>query len=60
MRSATMPKPNSDEVLPSELPTRSTRKRGRPEEPMDDEEKVLAGRPDVNMPALLTKDVPGG
>jgi len=27
---------------------------------MEDEEKVLAGRPDVNMPALLTKDVPGG
>ncbi len=29
-------------------------------EPIDDEEKVLAGRPDVNMPALLTRDVPGG
>lgn len=27
---------------------------------MDDEEKVLAGRPDANMPALLTKDVRGG
>jgi Protein of unknown function (DUF2934) len=26
----------------------------------DDEEKVLAGRPDVNLPALLTRDVPGG
>jgi hypothetical protein len=26
----------------------------------EDEEKVLAGRPDANMPALLTKDVPGG
>jgi hypothetical protein len=24
------------------------------------EEKVLAGLPDANMPALLTKDVPGG
>jgi hypothetical protein len=23
-------------------------------------EKVLAGRPDANIPALLTKDVPGG
>jgi Protein of unknown function (DUF2934) len=30
------------------------------DEPLEDEEKVLAGRPDVNMPALLTKDVPGG
>jgi hypothetical protein len=27
---------------------------------MEDEEKVLAGRPDANMPALLTRDVPGG
>ena len=25
-----------------------------------EEEKVLDGRPDANMPALLTKDVPGG
>jgi hypothetical protein len=29
-------------------------------EPMEEEEKVLAGRPDVNMTALLTKDSPGG
>jgi hypothetical protein len=27
---------------------------------MEDEEKILAGRDDVNIPALLTKDVPGG
>jgi hypothetical protein len=33
---------------------------GLPDEPMEDEEKILAGRPDVNMPALLTKDVHGG
>lgn len=25
-----------------------------------DEERILAGRDDVNFPALLTKDVPGG
>jgi hypothetical protein len=30
------------------------------DEPMDDEEKILAGRKDVNYPAMLTKDVPGG
>jgi hypothetical protein len=30
------------------------------EEPMEDEEKIMAGRTDVNYPALLTKDVPGG
>jgi Protein of unknown function (DUF2934) len=33
---------------------------GRDDEVMDDEEKVLAGRSDANIPALLTKDVPGG
>jgi len=27
---------------------------------VEDEEKVLAGRPDANIPAMLTKDVPGG
>ena len=32
----------------------------RADEPMEDEEKILAGRHDVNYPALLTKDVPGG
>jgi hypothetical protein len=30
------------------------------DEPLGDEEKILAGRPDANMPALLTKDVSGG
>jgi Protein of unknown function (DUF2934) len=34
--------------------------RVRDDEPMDDEEKILAGRPDANIPALLTKDVRGG
>ena len=29
-------------------------------EQLPDEEKILAGRIDVNIPALLTKDVPGG
>ena len=29
-------------------------------EPMEDEEKILEGRPDANIPALLTKDVRGG
>lgn len=27
---------------------------------MEDEEKVMAGRPSANIPAMLTKDVPGG
>jgi hypothetical protein len=32
----------------------------RDDDPLEDEEKILAGRPDVNIPALLTKDVQGG
>lgn len=32
----------------------------RVDEPMEDEEKILAGRRDANIPALLTKDVQGG
>jgi hypothetical protein len=32
----------------------------RETESFEDEEKVLAGRPDADMPALLTKDVRGG
>ena len=32
----------------------------RDDEPLEDEEKVLAGHPGANMPALLTKDVRGG
>ena len=34
--------------------------RSRDDECMEDEEKVIAGRPGANIPALLTKDVPGG
>ena len=33
---------------------------GPADEFMEDEEKILAGRSDANMPALLTKDVQGG
>jgi hypothetical protein len=33
---------------------------GCADEFLQDEEKILAGRPDANMPALLTRDVPGG
>ncbi len=37
-----------------------SRAKPRQDDPMQDEEKILAGRPDVNYPALLTRDVPGG
>ena len=33
---------------------------GPDDEFLQDEEKILVGRSDANMPALLTKDVPGG
>ncbi len=33
---------------------------GPDDDTMLDEEKIIAGRIDVNMPALLTRDVPGG
>ena len=35
------------------------RQNNRPE-PLDEEEKILAGRSDVNMSALLTRDSQGG
>jgi hypothetical protein len=38
----------------------SAHRRRPAEPPMGDEEKVLAGRADANLPALLTKDVLGG
>ena len=33
---------------------------GSCEQPMGDEEKIMADRPDANWPALLTRDVLGG
>jgi hypothetical protein len=34
--------------------------RAQDDGPMEDEEKILEGRADANIPALLTKDVHGG
>jgi hypothetical protein len=63
--SAMVPEPDRDEKPPARGRASAVRKRGPSDEPtdeeeMDEEEKVLAGRPDANMPALLTQDVPGG
>ena len=60
-----VPEPDRDEKPPARGRASAVRKRGPSDEPtdeeeMDEEEKVLAGRPDANMPALLTQDVPGG
>jgi hypothetical protein len=49
-----------DDKQPARKRSRSVRKGAEPDEIIDEEEKVLAGRADVNLPALLTKDVPGG
>lgn len=35
-------------------------RRAQDHDPTPDEERILSGRIDVNLPALLTKDVPGG
>ncbi len=43
------------DLVPDKLKLRQER-----EDHMEDEEKIMDGRPDVNYPALLTKDVPGG
>ena len=46
---------HDDELILREIELANQRDDG-----LDDEEKILAGRIDVNMPALLTRDVQGG
>ena len=55
-----MPKTDHNENAVANTPAHIDQKSNRPDRPMEDEEKVLAGKPDANMPALLTKDVLGG
>ncbi len=54
-----MTEPHLDEEPPVLEPAKAAAEPGQVET-MDDEEKILAGRADVNMTALLTKDVRGG
>jgi hypothetical protein len=54
-----MSDPTQDDKPAKPEPPKASREITRPED-VDEEEKILAGRPDVNMPALLTKDVRGG
>ncbi|MEA2741199.1 MAG: hypothetical protein QOH05_4506 [Acetobacteraceae bacterium] len=42
------------------VPKQATLVQQQDDVPMEDEEKIMAGRHDVNYPSLLTKDVPGG
>ncbi len=55
-----MPESNRGKERPVQKKRPSTGKNEGRKDGMEEEEKILAGRTDVNMPALLTKDVPGG
>lgn len=55
-----MPQSHRDDKQGHREPAPAIEQRDRSTEPLEDEEKILAGRPDANIPALLTKDVPGG
>jgi hypothetical protein len=59
-RNAVMPEANHSANEVAKNAAHNDRTSARSDQPMDDEEKVLAGKPDANMPALLTKDVLGG
>ena len=55
-----MPEADRDTVQPVPDAPPSAGKQPSREDFLNEEEKILAGRTDVNMPAVLTKDVPGG
>jgi len=48
--------PEKDDVVPEEV----KQVQAQDDDHQEDQERILAGRYDVNYPALLTKDVPGG
>ena len=51
---------NSDPKKKESVPPKTKLVPEQDDERLQDEEKILEGRHDVNYPALLTKDVPGG
>ena len=55
-----MPELSHVDKAPKPDATPSVGERTPRDDVMEEEEKILAGRPDVNMPSLLTKDVQGG
>jgi hypothetical protein len=55
-----MPGPRSDKALPGRTTAPLPEQNAHRDEALDEEEKILSGHPDVNMPALLTRDVKGG
>ncbi len=48
------------ESLASAVPVSPRARQMAPDENFDDEERLLDGHHDVNMPAMLTRDVKGG
>ncbi|HEY0425129.1 MAG TPA: hypothetical protein VGC82_17550 [Rhodopila sp.] len=55
-----MPDEADDKAKPVPEAAKPTQQISQDTERMEDEEKIIEGRHDVNYPALLTKDVPGG
>jgi hypothetical protein len=55
-----MPEPADNKAKPLPVVAEPVLESAPDEERMEDEEKIIEGRKDVNYPALLTKDVPGG
>jgi len=55
-----MPDPDRAKEWRAEMYPASREAPARRDDVLDDEEKVVAGQPDVNMTALLTRDVLGG
>jgi len=52
--------PTAGETIPQQRETDGQPKDRSGGTAMSEEEKVLEGRADANIPAILTKDVPGG
>lgn len=55
-----MPDPNLNAEQLARVAASSIAEQVPRDEHMEEEEKIMAGRPDVNLPALLTRDVQGG
>jgi hypothetical protein len=55
-----MPDPLCDDIQAGHVMGQPVAEPDPSDEPTGEEEKILAGNVNVNMPALLTKDVPGG
>jgi len=55
-----MPAPPQSDKPTVQKSAKPAPENGRDSDYLQDQEKIIDGRADVNYPALLTKDVPGG